>query len=53
MFAADNGQAVPQHPQFPQDHLDLELSESSMCFLRGDGPNLPLDQLFELVASED
>lgn len=43
VFAADNGQAVPHHLAKAQDHLDLELSRSSMRFLRGDGLDISLD----------
>ena len=52
VFAADNGQPIPQHPQVPQDHLDLDLSGSSMRFLRGDGPNISLDQVFENISDD-
>ena len=33
IFAVDNGLVVPEHPSLPQDHLDLNLSGSSMRFL--------------------
>lgn len=54
IFAAGNAQGIPQHPDFPQDHIDLELSGSSMCFLRGDGSDLSMEQNFEeITAAED
>ena len=53
VFAADNGQVLHQHPQFPQDHLDLELSGSSMRFLRGDGTDISLDRVLEGISVED
>lgn len=53
MIVADNAQVIPQHPAIPQDHLDLNLSGSSMRFLRGEGPNLSLDELFENISSDD
>lgn len=53
VFAADNGQDVPHHPVNPHDCLDLELSGSSMRFLRGDGPEISLDQLIQAGADTD
>lgn len=53
VFAADNGPGIPQHPMVPQDHLYLELSGASMRFLRGDGPELSLDDIFAANASDD
>jgi len=53
VFAADNGQVLHQHPQFPQDHLDLELSGSSMRFLHGDGTDISLDRVLEGISVED
>lgn len=45
-------QQINQHPDVPQDHIDLELSGSSMRFLRGDGPDLSLHEVFQIL-SED
>jgi hypothetical protein len=53
IFVADNGQGVPQHPENPQDHLDLELSGSSMRFLRGEGPEISLDQVIDNIIDND
>lgn len=50
---ADNAQPIPQHPDVPQDDLDLNLSGSSMRFLSGDDPDLSLDQLFDAIVDED
>jgi len=52
-FAANNGHQVPQHPGNPQDHVDLNLSGSSMRFLRGDGPDSSLDQVFDNAEADD
>lgn len=41
-----------QHPAVPQDHLDLELSGSSMRFLRGDGSDISLDHLLENISDD-
>jgi hypothetical protein len=43
ILAAD-GLNFLHHPANPQDHLDLELSRSSMQFLRGEGPDISLNQ---------
>lgn len=53
IFAAVNGHNVPQLPDEPQDHLDLNLSGSSLRFLRGDGPDISLDQVFDNAAAGD
>lgn len=53
VFAADNVQQVPQHLGHPQDHLDLNLSGSSMRFLRGDGPDIWLERVFQEIAAQD
>lgn len=53
IFAADNGHAIPQHPAQPQDLLELELSGSSMRFLRGDGPDISLDQVLDNANGDD
>lgn len=42
------GHQVPQHPQVPQDTIDLSLSGSSMTFLRADGPDLPINEVVQL-----
>lgn len=49
IFANDNGQSnrmqgnqIRQHPVVPQDMIDLNLSGSSMTFLRADGPDLAI-----------
>ncbi|KAJ1255823.1 hypothetical protein BS78_K154700 [Paspalum vaginatum] len=39
---------VPQHPEVPQDFVDLELSGSSMRFLIGQGPDISLDHVMTL-----
>jgi hypothetical protein len=39
-----NAQMQPmQHPQEPQDVVDLELSGSSMRFLRASGSDIPIE----------
>lgn len=53
IFMVDNAQPVPQHPYVPQDHLDLNMSGSSMHFLRGEGPDLSLDKEFQAITDED
>lgn len=48
VFVGDNVKIqnqVMQHPVAPQHLMDLDLSSSSMRFLRGEGPNISLDQL--------
>lgn len=37
---------VPQHPLHPQDSLDIDLSGSSMRFLRATDSNIPVDMIF-------
>jgi len=39
-------QQPPQHPEFPQHIMDLDLSGSSMSFLRANGPDISLDDVF-------
>lgn len=53
IFTADNGPVVPQHPAIPQDHLDVDLSGSSMRFLRGDGPDISLEDVLATNVSDD
>jgi hypothetical protein len=52
VFVVDNGQQIPQHPAVPQDHLDLELSGSSMHFLRGVGLEIDLDEVFQNISDD-
>jgi len=46
-------QEVPQHPQFPQDMIDIDHSGSSMRFLRANGPDIPLDWVLAPDSDED
>lgn len=41
---ATDGLNFSHHPANPQDHLDLELLGSSMRFLKGEGPDISLNQ---------
>ena len=43
---------VPQHLDVPQHSLDLDLSSSSMRFLRATGPDISLDDLFQDLHSD-
>jgi hypothetical protein len=42
------GNQIRQHPAVPHDMIDLNLSGSSMTFLRADGPNLAIKEIFQL-----
>lgn len=42
-----------QHPDVPQHLMDLDLPSSSMRFLRGEGPDIELDQLLIEMQSDD
>lgn len=48
--AAPAAPVVPQHPNVQQDHLDLNLSGSSMRFLRGGGSGISLDDILDIAA---
>lgn len=59
IFVGDNVQGnqvqtpqIPQHPAIPQDLLDLDLSGSSMRFLRGEGPNIAIDEVIQLGSDD-
>lgn len=52
IFANDNGQVVPHHPNDPGSSR-LDLSGSSMRFLRGDGPDISLEQAFNDIVASD
>lgn len=43
-----NGVQVPQHPDVPQHLLDLDLSSSSMRFLRANGPDIKIHEVWQL-----
>lgn len=54
VFIANNDQPgvqqgiqIPQLPAVPQDLLNLDLSGSSMRFLRANGPNIAIDEVFQ------
>ena len=58
VFVANNQQEqVPQHPNLPQPNLpphlmDLDLSSSTMSFLRASGPDIPLEDVFQDLQSD-
>jgi hypothetical protein len=59
IFVGDNVQGnqvqtpqIPQHPSIPQDLLDLDLSGSSVRFLRGEGPNIAIDEVIQLGSDD-
>lgn len=41
-----NGNQIPQHPNVPQHFIDLDLSGSSMRFLRAQGPDIAIEEVF-------
>lgn len=47
VLAADDHNVVPQHPEIPQHFIDLDLSGSSMRFLRATRPDITLDEVFQ------
>jgi hypothetical protein len=57
VFVVDNGQnqqqnQLPEHPVFPQHTLELNLSGSSMRFLRANGPDIAIEEVMQ-PASDD
>lgn len=52
IFVPDNAM-IPQHPAVPQDHIDLSLSGSSMCFLCGEGPDISLEDVLGINIIDD
>jgi hypothetical protein len=46
-------QQPPHHPAFPQHFIDLDLSNSSMRFLRATGPDISLDDALQGSVSDD
>lgn len=42
-----------QHLAVPQHLMDLDMSSSSMCFLRGKGPDISLDQILQDLQTDD
>ena len=53
VFAPLNQQnQVPQHPDVPQHSMDIDLSGSSMCFLRATGPDISLEELYQALQND-
>jgi hypothetical protein len=46
-------QQLPQHLELPQHFIDLDLSSSSMRFLRASDPNISLDKVLQGFSSND
>ena len=43
---------VPQHPDVPQHSMEIDLSGSSMCFLRATGPDISLEELYQALQND-